>query len=106
MPGTATMNELGDIKTTNLNRAQRVIQFPAPVPDARISQPPAAAPAVVDSVELSPEATALSDTFAGSNIRFEKVARIRSELQSGVYDLNGKIEAILDRVIQDLMIDE
>lgn len=106
MPGTATMNELGDIKTTNVTSAQRVIPFPAPVPDSHTVHQAAASPAVVDSVELSPEATALADEFAGSNIRFEKVARIRSEIQSGVYDVNSKIESILDRIIKDLMTDE
>ena len=63
---------------------------------------------VDDFVELSAGGLALSDRFdreevEDDGIRINKVARIRSELISGNYDVNGKIEAVLDSLLGDVL---
>ncbi len=63
---------------------------------------------VGDLVELSSRGLALSDRFERDGteedgIRINKVARIRSELISGNYDVSGKIEAVLDSLLGDVM---
>ncbi len=74
-------------------------------PGARpASNPPAQAPASpiikVDSVDLSPSATAPSESLS------PLVARIRAEIASGEYerDLDLKLEVAADKIIRDLNI--
>lgn len=55
-----------------------------------------------DSVELSAGAARLADTLADPEIRVQKVARVRSEIQNGVYDTTGKLEAVLNRILDDI----
>ncbi len=39
---------------------------------------------------------------SNDGIRVAKVARVRSEVQNGIYDLEGKLETVLDRILEDL----
>ena len=56
-----------------------------------------------DHVELSATATALAELYEDPSMRIEKVARIRSEIQNGLYDMNGKLEAVIDRLLEDIL---
>jgi len=55
-----------------------------------------------DQVELSATGTVLAELHDDQEMRIEKVARVRSELQNGIYTVEGKLEAVLDRVLDDL----
>ncbi len=64
-------------------------------------QEPYSRGATADAVQLSAD----DDATAGSTpgIRFEKVARIRSDIRNGTYDVQGKLQVALDRLLDDLM---
>ncbi len=60
-----------------------------------------------DRVELSAgaklAASELRRAFAETHpIRIAKVARIKAEIANGTYDIDGKLEAVLDRLLDDL----
>ncbi|HRX84551.1 MAG TPA: flagellar biosynthesis anti-sigma factor FlgM, partial [Phycisphaerae bacterium] len=61
--------------------------------------------AAVDRVEFSPTAVQLAEAAPTSQqaLRLAKVARIRAEIQNGTYDVNGKLESVLHRVIADVL---
>ena len=63
----------------------------------------AVAAANVDSVELSAAGTALAGMDGDGGIRFEKVARVRSEIQAGTYDVAGKLDMVHDRILDDVL---
>lgn len=56
----------------------------------------------LDQVEVSAAGAALAAISDSANIRVEKVARVRSEVQNGAYEVEGKLEAVLDRILRDL----
>ena len=61
-----------------------------------------------DEVDFSDAAIALSEGKpAPSNsdfdgIRVTKVARIRSDIQAGTYDVDGKIDTVVDHLLDEL----
>lgn len=57
-----------------------------------------------DVVELSPQAELIADLSREHDIRVDKVAQIRAQIESGQYDLtmNEKLAASIDRIIEDL----
>jgi anti-sigma28 factor (negative regulator of flagellin synthesis) len=75
----------------------------APATPATSPEPRGPAPREEDTVEFSPAATALASAGRDDGIRFEKVARIRSEIQAGTYDVSGKLELVLDRILDDVL---
>ena len=57
-----------------------------------------------DTVEFSTTGTQLAELEdSSSTIRVDKVARIRSEIANGLYDVDGKLESILGRVLKDAL---
>jgi anti-sigma28 factor (negative regulator of flagellin synthesis) len=60
--------------------------------------------AATDVVELSPEAEIVADLSNEPDIRVDKVAEIRAQIESGQYDLrlSDKLATIVDRIIADL----
>ena len=90
----------------NLESARLVYPFAAPA--ARSGAPgPASTGAVervTDRAEFSATATQLAESAAPSrqSMRMAKVARIRAEIQNGTYDVDGKLEAVLGRVLADV----
>jgi len=57
-----------------------------------------------DVVELSPEAAIVADLSNEDDIRVDKVAEIRAQIESGQYDLtlSSKLATVVDRIIADL----
>ena len=55
-----------------------------------------------DSVEVSAVATLLSRMDELPEIRADLVTDIRDQIALGTYDIEGKIDLILDRVLMDL----
>lgn len=80
----------------------RVNYIPA-VP-ARSAEEPAfrAAPAPVDSVEISEAGQILATLANPAEIRAERVAAIREAIQNGTYESPDKIDATVDRLLQIL----
>jgi anti-sigma28 factor (negative regulator of flagellin synthesis) len=58
-----------------------------------------------DEVEISAAGAQLADAVRTSRAvpRLSKVARIRAEIQNGTYDVDGKLAAILPRVLADAL---
>ncbi len=82
--------------TSNLGQAQGVVfqetRSTSPV------QPQAQVP--VDQVELSFEAQQIAR--AGDGIRTDRVATIRAQIASGVYETPAKLDAAVTRMLDEL----
>ena len=98
--GLELMNEVN-----TLNGARLIIPFIANPPSVHGAREGHAADTrrALDHVELSATATALAELYEDSSMRIDKVARIRSEIQNGLYDMNGKLEAVIDRLLEDIL---
>ncbi|MCB9850141.1 MAG: flagellar biosynthesis anti-sigma factor FlgM [Phycisphaerales bacterium] len=102
------MNEIN-----NLENARLIYPFVAQVAPTRgessASMASTAAVAAphddgTDTVEFSTTGTQLAELEdSSSTIRVDKVARIRSEIANGLYDVDGKLESILGRVLKDAL---
>jgi len=61
-----------------------------------------------DRVEVSAAGAALAEANAQesaaleASIRIEKVAKIRSDIQNGIYDIDGRLGYIVDDLIDDI----
>ncbi len=55
-----------------------------------------------DTVEISTKAEMLAKIRDLPEIRIEKVAPIRSAILNGTYDVDGKLDEALDRLLEDL----
>ncbi len=61
-----------------------------------------------DRVEVSAAGAALAEASAReaaaleATIRIEKVAKIRSDIQNGIYDIDGRLGYIVDDLIDDI----
>lgn len=55
-----------------------------------------------DRVELSVTATLLAKLDELPDVRHDLVARIRAEILAGTYETQDKIDAMLDRIAEDL----
>ena len=57
-----------------------------------------------DVVELSPQATLVADLSLQPDIRVDKVAQIRAEIESGQYDLtlDQKLAAVTGSILADV----
>jgi anti-sigma28 factor (negative regulator of flagellin synthesis) len=79
---------------------QKIIQQPIQkqVPVA----PAAAQSASVDKLELSGMSHLLK-TLKNNDIRVDKVAQIRSQIDAGTYETEDKLDAAADRLLDDLM---
>ncbi len=54
--------------------------------------------APVDQLELSPEAQILT----GGEIRADRVAQVRAEIASGVYETDAKLDAAVERLLDQI----
>ncbi len=61
-----------------------------------------------DQVEVSAAGAALAEASERqaaeleASVRIEKVAKIRSDIQNGIYDIDGRLEYIVDDLIDDI----
>ncbi len=92
------MNEI------NQMQAVRLVYPTTDAPPAAQQTPPPAEQnePVADAVEFSDTGVALADLEGEGGIRFERVARIRSEIQNGLYDVNGKLASVVDAILKDI----
>jgi anti-sigma28 factor (negative regulator of flagellin synthesis) len=54
-----------------------------------------------DKLELS-GLSHLMKTLKGSDVRTDKVADIKAQIENGSYDENAKLDAVLDRVLDEI----
>jgi anti-sigma28 factor (negative regulator of flagellin synthesis) len=53
-------------------------------------------------VDISPEASFIAQARELPDIRQERVAAIKSQIESGVYESDDKLDAALDRFLDEL----
>ena len=56
-------------------------------------------PAAIDQVDISPEAARASEA---GEIRTDRVAEIRSQIAAGTYETADKLDAALDRLLDEI----
>ena len=56
----------------------------------------------VDRVEISPIARLMSEVSALPDIRAEKVAQVRAEIQAGTYITPEKMDIAIERLMEDI----
>jgi hypothetical protein len=59
-----------------------------------------------DAVEISPRAEWMSRLTSMPDVRHDRVASVRAELQNGTYDADKHFDAALDRMINELPLDD
>ena len=67
------------------------------LPDVPAKQLP-----LTDKVQLSGVSHLLATLKAGGDIRADKVAAIRQQLEAGSYETEAKLDAAIDRLLTDL----
>jgi len=72
----------------------------APSAGPRSSRPTSASP--TDELDISPAAEAAASVAENGEIRQDLVARVRSEIAAGSYETPEKIDAALDRFLNEL----
>ena len=93
---------------TELNPVGRPAPAPAsgePAPNRATDSASAAPKRQPDTVELSQQAREASQAAPDEGIeaiRMDVVARVRAEIAAGTYETPQKIEALLDRLLEDL----
>lgn len=82
------------------------------VPLPSVSPAPATRPDAVpvpstprDELSISSAARMLDRPAPSNSLRQERIARIKAEIESGVYDTNDKLEAALERMFDVLGLD-
>ena len=63
---------------------------------------PAAQQKIADKVQLSRVNHLLATLKAGGDIRADKVEQVRAQLKAGTYESGAKLDAAIDRLIDDL----
>jgi hypothetical protein len=58
--------------------------------------------AIADKVQLSNVNHMLATLKAGGDIRADKVESVRAQLKAGTYESEAKLDAAIDRLIDDL----
>lgn len=58
--------------------------------------------AEVDQLDISREAQLVSEARELPGIRTERVAEIRSQIASGAYETDAKLDAALDRLLDEI----
>jgi negative regulator of flagellin synthesis FlgM len=66
------------------------------------TQPAQPAQAPVDRVEISPAAEAAIQAAESGAVRQDLVDRIRSEIAAGAYETPDKLDAALDRLLDEI----
>lgn len=66
------------------------------------TQPPAQSTRGVDELDISPEAELVSRVRDLPDVRADRVAQIRAEIESGVYETDEKLDIALDRLLDEL----
>jgi negative regulator of flagellin synthesis FlgM len=67
------------------------------------NSPPAARLDTVDQLEISQEAQYLLQAQGAPDIRAQRVAEIRSQIQAGKYESLDKVSVAVDRLLNELV---
>ncbi len=57
----------------------------------------------VDKVEFSGLSAMLQTLHAGGDVRTEKVAEIKAQIEAGTYEDDKKLDAAVDKMLDDLL---
>ena len=71
---------------------------PQSTPPTKPSTPVAGA----DELDLSPQASLIDQVKAAPDIRVDRVADIRAQIEAGVYATDEKLDIALDRLLEEL----
>ena len=87
------------------------IQGPLPVNQSRpasdVAKPAAAKPiATDDQLEISPAGKKLEHLHESSQVRAERLAQIRAAIEAGEYETPAKLEAALDKLLDEIAPDD
>lgn len=59
-------------------------------------------PATIDQLDISAEAAQAAEASAAGDIRADKVASIRTQIANGTYETAGKLDAAVDRLLDEI----
>ena len=82
------------------NPIQKIVS--KPVMHSVSAKPPTQQKAIADKVQLSHVNHLLATLKAGGDIRAAKVEAVRAQLKAGTYESEAKLDAAIDRLIDDL----
>lgn len=77
------------------------INSPHRVRPTQTNEAPAQSTSGVDQLDISPEADLVSRVREVPDIRADRVAQIRAEIESGVYETDEKLDIALDRLLDE-----
>ena len=93
------MNPISSVgANTPLHNVSKVAQ---PVTKSIPANAPKAMP-ITDKVQLSHVNKLMATLKAGGDIRADKVAAIRAQIDAGTYETEAKLDKAIDRLIDDL----
>ena len=81
------------------NPVQKIVSQPI---QKQLPVQPATQQKIVDKVQLSHVNQLLATLRTGGDIRADKVDAIRAQLKAGTYESEAKLDAAIDRLIDDL----
>jgi anti-sigma28 factor (negative regulator of flagellin synthesis) len=90
------MSDVGPISQSHAAAAAKSSRFSRTAQQAALPQRP------TDSIELSDHARLLSKISQLPEIRQDLVDRVRSEIESGSYNAEAKIDTVIERLAEDL----
>ncbi len=85
------------------NPVQKIYTKPVAKPAETQSSQPTQSTRGADRLELSGVGHLLKTLKAGGDIRADKVADIKAQIASGTYDDDKKLDAAVDRLLDDLL---
>ena len=94
------------MNVSNTNSAQSASQVQKIVAKPIEKQIPTDAPKqlpVNDRVELSGMGAMMQSLKAGKDVRVDKVAQIKSQIEAGTYESDEKLDIAADRLLDDLL---
>ena len=71
-----------------------------PIPASPSASPASAQP--VDELSISAEGASISQVRGSADIRADRVARIRAEIASGIYETDAKLDAAVERLLDEV----
>jgi negative regulator of flagellin synthesis FlgM len=84
------------------NPVQKIYTKPVAKPAETQSAQPTHSTRATDRLELSGAGHLLKALKAGGDIRADKVAAVRAQLEAGTYETEAKLDAAIDRLMDDL----
>jgi anti-sigma28 factor (negative regulator of flagellin synthesis) len=89
----SSVNSIGNNSPIQPTNTQPIAKHPAPEASSK--------PSLSDRVELS-GASHLLQTLKANDIRVDKVASIKSQIEAGTYEDDHKLDVAADRLLDDL----